>query len=248
MDSKGDLNVIESRKTKIIVVKHWKGALSYWGLATHPSLNWDTVSWLERFAASAHASASAEEFARQLRSELESAWRSYGLSCGIGIHFTAYERQQDIEIPELFLITNWNSPSYSAVGRFGVSRETFHIVSGRDPDASHREFENRIAVHQLLSQGHMLSFNNGHPTLFNHAAGGLFAMFQELSKQSSLRNSNELKTWARLGRWPVEAVIQAQRDFVVEGRRRVGGMAHAVAISKTGEYLAYDGHNKFWRP
>jgi len=243
----GGLALIEGEQSKIVPVRAWKGAFSYWGLASCSDYGWNTVDWLRTEASIAGMFRSAEAFASHLASELRTKlglmrFRN-PLEQGIGIHFTAYERLHDYEIPELFLISNWANPSYDSLRDFSVTRETFHWVANQAPLESHRDFEFRKSVHEFLQTRKFLVYNNGSPSLFNRAADGLFAMFCELYQENTLEQRDEIKTWLRLTRRPIEAVIQAQLDFVRESDRRVGGQPHALSISPTGEYWSFEGTN-----
>lgn len=247
----GDLVPIECEESKIIRVKAWKGALSYWGFATCSDYGWNTGEWLRNEASAAEAFCSAEAFASHLAAELKAKLAPMRfqnpLEKGIGIHFTAYERLHDCEIPELFLISNWASPSYDSLRDLSVSRETFHTLSGQAPLDSHRDFHYRKQVYDCIQTRKLLVYNNGHPSLFNKAATGLFALFCELYEKNALERTDEVETWLRLTRWPLEAVIQAQRDFVSRFKRRVGGQPHALAISPTGGCWSFEGTNPIRR-
>jgi len=59
----------EWRKPKIIPVKHLRGAMSYWGLATTDK-GWNTLAWLREQARKAGNFKTAELFAQELRNEL----------------------------------------------------------------------------------------------------------------------------------------------------------------------------------
>jgi hypothetical protein len=61
----GSYTVQEAQETKIVRVPAWRGAISYWGLATHAS-DWSTLRWLRERAAKAGEYVSAEEFIRTL--------------------------------------------------------------------------------------------------------------------------------------------------------------------------------------
>lgn len=187
------------------------------------------------------------EVAKDLQKSIAAIRFSNSLSRGIGIHFTAYERMHDYEIPELFLISNWSDPSYRAVREMKVSRETFHTISSQEPNGSHRNFEFRKQVYDFLQTGQLLIYNNGDPLLFNQAANGFFAMFSELCRRNAVARHDKMETWLRLARRPVEAVIEAQRDFAPKGKRLVGGKAHALSISPTGEFWQLEGRGPIRR-
>ncbi|HEU5404276.1 MAG TPA: hypothetical protein VFU86_23200 [Terriglobales bacterium] len=247
----GDLVPIESEESKIIRVNAWKGALSYWGLATCSDYGWNTAEWLRNQASAAQTFCSAEAFASHLTVALNSKLATMRfrnpLEKGIGIHLTAYERLHDCEIPELFLISNWASPSYDSLRDLSVSRETFHTVTGEAPMDLHREFQYRKQVYDCIHARKLLVYNNGHPSLFNKAANGLFGLFYELYQKNTLLNTNDFETWLRVTRRPIEAIIQAQRDFVPQSERRVGGQPHALSIAPTGECWSFEGTNSIRR-
>src|SRR6185436_14007414 len=63
----------EWEKTKLIPVRSWRGAISYWGLAYQG--DWQTSSWLREQARSAGQAQSAEAFAKKLTSDLTLAFQ-----------------------------------------------------------------------------------------------------------------------------------------------------------------------------
>jgi hypothetical protein len=157
----GTYELLESQDTKIVRVPRWRGAISYWGLASD-NAGWSTLKWLCDRAAKAERYASAEEFARSiaadLTSELSARRFRAPLHRGIGVHFTAYERIDDYWIPELFHIRNWVTPDYDAVDPAGVSvtRETYGAVRDTKGLDEHRKRSYRLAVHRALQSDRML--------------------------------------------------------------------------------------------
>lgn len=130
----GTYKVQEAQETKIVRVPAWRGAISYWGLATHAS-DWSTLRWLRERAASAGKYSSAEDFVRTLARDLTTVLRSRRfqnpLQGGIGMHFSAYEWVEGCWVPELFHIRNWENESYSGVQKeIVLTRETIRSQSG----------------------------------------------------------------------------------------------------------------------
>jgi hypothetical protein len=237
---------VESRETKVIPVRHFRGALAYWGYAGDDS-GARTVDWLRDRAAEASQHNSAEVFAADLARRAEAWLRSRGVArdprYGLGIHFTAYERVRDYWIPELFLVSNFEDPNYSALrpGGVGYSRETFSTVSGIPRTPEDRQPEGRLRVHEFLQQGGWLRFNNGDPLLFNPTAMSLETMLELAQARGVLAEIDltRLLHWTRL---PVEMVGELQEKFYRFGVAVVGGRIHDLAITPLGEYLSSSGN------
>src|SRR5215469_14733044 len=147
----GTYKVQKSQETKIVRVPVWRGAISYWGLATHDS-DWSTLRWLRERAASASRYSSAEDFARTLACDLTTALRVRRFRSpserGIGMHFSAYERIDGYWVPELFHIRNWENETYSAVQEgIIVTRETYGASQGtRDRSEADGDPVQRLVV------------------------------------------------------------------------------------------------------
>lgn len=237
--------VLESQRSKIVIVRHWRGAMAYWGLATCGT--WVTLDWLQHQANEAPAFRSAEEFARAVAIRLQQALSTMQFNrstdAGIGIHFTTYEYVGNYWIPELFLISNWADPSYTSLRPegIGMSRETYHIIANEAPRGEHQETRARLRVKGFLDEGGVLIFNNGDPVLFNAAANGLGAVFRELARRGRINAPSEITTYLAMARRPVEIVASVQRDFCQAGTRLVGGRIHDVAVTPGGEYLSTTG-------
>ena len=126
----GAYKYIEHTRSKIIPVLHFKGAMSYWGLAKHG--RWSTHEFLRSSASRARDYQSAELFAHYVADALNIGLQRTGLltdkRAGIGIHFTAYEHVNGYWIPELFIMTNWTDPSYTEVLLTGVAVTEKHII------------------------------------------------------------------------------------------------------------------------
>ena len=237
---------VEWTQTKIIPVPAWRGAMSYWGLAQIEG-RWSTLGWLRNEAAKAGDFASAEDFARELASQLNRELAAMTFrrrtDAGIGIHFSAYERMDDRWIPELFLISNWSDTSYSSIRMTGVgySRETHGTLSGQGPRLEDSQLDRRLKVSDSIDRGGWFRYNNGDPQLYNPAAIAIQNMFKELASRKILRDPNSLETLRALARRPVEVVSEIQHDFCAAGTRVVGGRVHDLAITPTGLYSSTSG-------
>ncbi len=235
----------ESERSKIVVVRQWRGAMAYWGLATFGS--WSTFDWLRDRATRTSNFSSAEQFAGaiavQLEIELSKMHFARPIDAGVGIHFTAYEYVNGYWVPELFLISNWADPSYTALRPNGVgaSRETYHTITAQLPRDEHRGPDFRLQVHAFLQEGRILIYNNGDPTLFNAAANGLATMFGELARRSRINAPQDIGTHLAIARRPVEIVANAQRDFCVPDMRIVGGRLHDLSTTPGGVYSSSTG-------
>lgn len=234
----GGVEPEECEQSKIVRVPHFRGAISYWGLAENG--NWSTFDWLRQQAGRAQHFSSPEDFAANLASGLNGQLQCMKFATptdsGIGLHLTAYERIDDYWIPELFLISNWTDPSYQSVHpEVSVSRETYHIAFQCPPRPEHRERELRLAVHQFLQGGQILMYNNGDPVLFNVVANALFGVFRELARRRILKSRDSIELCRSMAKRPVQIVSDLQRDFCREDFRVVGGKIHDLAITPDGQ-------------
>lgn len=240
----GGREVIDDQTTKLIYVKHWRGAMGYWGLAT--CQNWSTLDWLRARAQNASRFANPEEFANSLAADLTQALEGLFLTPsekGIGIHFTTYEHIRDYWVPELFLISNWQGVPYNALRPTGVgaSRETFGTLTSTPPAPEHGNIECRMAVREALRAGTIFGYNNGDPELFNPIANAIFQDFRTLSGRGVLLDATSKESHCALARRPVEVVSQLVRDFAREDTRMVGGKTHDLCILSNGEYWSTTG-------
>ncbi len=242
----GKRDPIEWQATKIVPVRAWRGALSYWGLALVDGC-WSTLDWLGEQAAQASSFKAAEAFTDALATELGRALGSLSFSrevdAGIGIHFSAYEWIDDRWIPELFLITNWSDLTNTALAPTGirVSRETHATLAGEGTKPEDGEEGRRRAVSQALQAGEWLRYNNGDPQLYNGAANAIQDMLCVLASRRILREVDNIETLRSLGRRPVEVVSAIQQCFCAPGTRVVGGKIHDLLITPTGEYSSTSG-------
>ena len=236
----GTYKVRESQETKIVRVPHWRGAIAYWGLATHEP-NWWTLEWLRKRAASAGAYSSSADFARSLAGDMTTALGSVGLQSplqgGIGMHFSSYEWVEGYWIPELFHIRHWENESYSAVHQeIVVTRETYGASQNiTDRSEADGDPARRLVVHRVLQDGSMFIFNNGDPLLFNPIAKSIFSAMQEIGRRGHLRDASDVRTHLALVRRPIEIVSRLLSDFAQKDLRVIGGKTHDLAIAPTGE-------------
>jgi hypothetical protein len=242
----GQREPLEWRQTKIVPVRPWRGAMSFWGLAKMDD-SWSTLEWLRNQATSAGLSRSPEAFAREIAANLQTALSRLKFQqitdAGIGIHFSAYEWIAERWVPELFLISNWGDTSYTSLRATGVrvSRETYSTVSGQGGNPETTNDEERLAVGAALQSGTWIRYNNGDPRLYNAAANTFQDMVIELARRGILRNIDDINTVRSLATRPVEIVSALQRDFCIPGRRVVGGRIHDLAIAPTGIYSSMSG-------
>ena len=241
----------EWQKTKIIPVRHWRGAMSYWGLATTDQ-GWNTVTWLRERAHNTRHFESEESFARaltkDLTQEIENIRFSEPRHSGLGIHLTVYERVKDYWVPELFKVSNWTDNSYTAVfpDGFKLERVTFRTLADppMDEQPEHGEPMYRLEVHRQLQAGLILTYNNGDPVLFNQPAGALSNMIRTLVARGVLKDLQTPQAVCALARRPIEVVMAVQRDFCSSEDVRVGGRPHDLAITPEGEYWSGTGDDK----
>jgi len=202
-----------------------------------------------RFPTRGHKYESAEQFSHAIATNLTTALGARRFANqryrGLGIHFTAYEWVDGFWIPELFLISNWTNPSYTAVRTegFQVTRETYATLkklSERSKD--HGERAARIEVHKALHTTPLiLRFNNGHPHLYNRVANAILNSVHALSYYGPLRDGATAATHLSIARRPVEFISKLVADFLEPGRRPVGGKPHDLAVSPGGTYESTTG-------
>ncbi len=242
--SKGKYEVCETKRSKVIAIPHFRGAMSYWGLAKYG--NWVMVDWLQDQANKATAFESAEEYASSVAIELNKAIKSMRFSnpmySGIGIHLTVYEYKANYWIPELFLISNYTSTSYTAIHpEIHISRETYHTISGEAPSRKHSDEACRLKVHQHLQEGKWFFYNNGDPIMFNNAANAILSSINDLAQRGLLLENIDVGICQAIARRPIELISKIQADFCRENARLVGGKPHSFAITPGGEYFSETG-------
>lgn len=236
----GTLEVCEEQQTKIVPVKHFRGAMTYWGLAKDCDGSWSTLEWLQAMSREARDYKEPEKFAIHMRDSLNLALSqlsfNYPLHRAIGIHFTAYEWIDNRWIPELFVLSNYRDPRYNALHEAGVllNRQTYNVAFKCAPAPEHGEPTYRIKVHEYLAEGRLLLYNNGDPAMFNPVAEAMLEQFKVLAERGELARPEETKTYRQIARLPVEVMSQIQRDFAKDGKRRIGGKPHDISITPEG--------------
>lgn len=234
------------KKTKIVPVRPFRGAMSYYGLA-HIEECWSTLDWLCDQAKTANKYATAEQFAHALADALNREIKALPfrreLEKGIGIHFSAYIRISDYWIPELFHISNWYDPTYTALRSEGVgaSGDISGKILEKFPELRGNEVATRVEVHKAIHSGIWFQYNNGDPRLFNMAAKAIFDMLEELDNRGILRDTNNIETMRNLTKLPVKIVSNIQQEFCADGTRVVGGTIHDLAITPNGDYISKSG-------
>jgi hypothetical protein len=167
------------------------------------------------------------------------------VEAGLGIHFTAYERVEGRWIPELFGITNWTDPSYTAIRPAGlrVTRETYATLKGLEERCvEHGEAGRRLEVPAALHDAAiMFRFNNGDPALFNPIANVILDSFFELLRRHQLKDPTSCLTHLSLARSPVEVVAKLLTELADPRMRLVGGKPHDLAVSPGGVYESRTG-------
>jgi hypothetical protein len=249
LDQGGNHIPKEWERSKIVPVRHWRGAMSYWGLATYERYRWDTYDWLREQAQNAASFSGPEEFAigvaQGILIRLKQMEFPSPTDAGIGIHFSAYERIGDRWIPELFLISNFADTSYSSLRSEGVgaTREAAKSVASDLGHPIDQVEDQRLFVHEYLHSGQFLIFNNGDPIMFNAVATGVFSALRTLSVRRTLRELT-IDLLSEIVRRPVEIVSELQSQFARPGTRMVGGRIHDLVIVPTGDMTSRSGDNK----
>ena len=243
----GKLKVYEAKQTKTVPVQSFRGAMSYWGLARLGD-SWSALEWLRKQSEEAKKYRRPEDFAMDLRDKLNRLLDQFfplekPISAGIGIHFTAYERISDYWIPELFVLSNFSDPTYQKLHVYGIglSRHTYHTAHNADSELGHRESRYRLKVHEYLERGGMLWYNNGDPRMFNPAGSLILGQMNVIKERGDLVNSDDISTYRRMARLPIEFISKVQEEFVCSGKRRVGGKSHDLSITPNGEYVSDTG-------
>lgn len=244
----GTLEPKEWKKSKIVPIRHWRGAMSYYGLAVYDYYNWSTFEWLQRQAQQANKFESAESFARDLAKRLDEAISSMRfqrkIHSGIGIHFSAYEYVDGFWIPELFHISNYQDTSYKLIRAGGIrfTRETYSMLNKMDWQPEHSETKYRLAVHKYLrKQNGMLVYNNGDPIMFNPVAKAILESIETIAKRGQLSKRSNVNTYRAVAKMAVEIVCDLQRNFVQSAKRRIGGKPHDLVITPNGEFSSNSG-------
>lgn len=239
---------IECKETKIIRVDKFSGAMAYWGLARKDDLHWRMLDFLRKKASSAGDYKTPESFAENIRAEL-----NYFISHntflnekekGLGIHFTAYENIDGINIPEQFTIRNFDGVNYDKFYPDGVRkfRETFSSLpvetQQRYPNnCDHSNPDCRKEVYDYLLRGGLFIYNNGFPELFMSSASSLFESMRTANKRNILASPENASDYRNLISWPVREVIDFEKMFIKKDFQTVGGILHTLSVTSNKVYV-----------
>ncbi len=235
----GDREILEAEQTKIVPIHKFRGAIAYWGLA-QTSDGWSTYDWLDQQARTKAAEFDyPEDFARyltdSLNAELAKMRFQYPIESGIGIHFTAYEHINDYWIPELFVLSNFSDPTYSGLHReVLLSRQTTNVMLRTEPQPEHSGEFYRLLVHGYLQSNGMLLYNNGDPLMFSPTASVILEQMELAKRRNKLVDSDDVATYRKMARMPIEIVAEIQRQLYRSGTRLVGGKIHDYSITPNG--------------
>lgn len=238
----GSFKSHEFRESKIISVDRYRGAMSYFGLASYGNFN--THDWLLGQRSNT-ISKTAEKYAEFISTELTNTYRQLGIlnnfNSGLGIHFSCYECIDGEYFPELFFITNYFTVGKVNPEGFIYTRDTYKTLKKCAPDPSHRDKQYRMQVKKYINSAGLIWFNNGDSVLFNSAANAIFNAFMTLKSRGYLIQPFGPKECRNLARRPVEIVKNVQRDFCDSKKRLVGGKIHDLSITPNGQYESSTG-------
>lgn len=224
---------------KIIPVRRWRGAMSFWGTAKTGN-DWTIQDFLGEQVKLAENCSAPQDFADMVSEALNRIPAI--INDGIGIHFTAYENHGDRTVPELFQITNlelMRDSTYRIHRGVTFRRETYaqiEVSSDRISREHHGKIEYRMRVMQYLEEGGVFFFNNGSTKWVNLALTGILQAFDVAAKEGKLRPIKDTIDHRKLISWPVEQVIKLQNDFFLKHAQLVGGQLHNLSISPEGNY------------
>jgi len=236
---------IEFKKSKIVPIRKFKAAATYWGLAKVGQ--WRTYDFLKALATDADKYNSLEEFAFNMRDKLKEKIDNIKfknpIHKGIGIHLIGYETINKVQVPELFLICNYTDTTYAKVGDLDISRNLYKTLPNEFRKDGLSLDKQREQIVDFLNSGRLFIFNNGDPTLFNPAANAIHNMFKTAIERKVMKK--DYNNYMRLASRPIEMIKKVQNDFFEKDFVRVGGQIHHLLITKQGEFLSNTGDNKF---
>lgn len=243
----GKNKIIETKQSKILHVKKWRGAISYWGLAKCDDYKWNTFNWLKQQAENANNYSSAEKFAQNLAIELNGKLDKMRFpretDRGIGLHFSVYENINGDWIPELFLISNFKDTNYDSLYSDGIklTRQTYSTLFKEEPSAKHFQSKFRHEMFEKLKQENgFLSFNNGDPHMYNVVAKSIHDCLRIHSQRKDLKN-DAIDLFVSIAALPIVLMSNIQKNLFKDGYQRVGGKIHHLVIKPNGEYESKTG-------
>lgn len=225
--------VIEDKRSKILPLQHFDGALSYFGFAKDGDFDFYECLKLETDNLEMkYSKDEAEKFVKELTQTINKQFEDKNLqgSVGLGIHLTVYEKVGDDQIPELFYIHNWTGGYLNVAPEVIWQRHSYFTSTGEkgSPSEDHRDEPYRRSVQTFL-QKYVLYYNNGNPGLFNPFAGAYFNVVGKLDNMGYL-DKNGVELLADLALLPVKSVCDSMKRLAGKDKQIIGGKIHRVII------------------
>ena len=109
--------VVEFKRPKILPVRKFHCAISFWGLVDYGG--WSLEKFLKYLVRISPDNLSLQEFAQYiadgLRTEIDRIIPGNKRTKGFGLHVTGFEQYKNMMIPELFLISNFDGIEYKKI-------------------------------------------------------------------------------------------------------------------------------------
>lgn len=227
-------------KPKYVSFPKLKCIVSYWGLAyfkVGDQKVWQTYEWLQSKIDKQDDYQNIEEFGMSLKQDLEKIIGQYHLrnplEYGIGLHIIGFETYDGVVIPELFLLSNYKSIEYNAIGNLDLSRRTIiDLFKGQIPDMTLLE-QRKLYLNVLNQQGFGF-YNNGDPIMFNLFANTYHNSVLIAKSRGKLKGALDKSFYSKLCSEPINQVSKFQKEFYVEGSIIVGGKTHTISMNSDG--------------
>lgn len=227
-------------KPKFVSFPKLQCVVSYWGLAyikIQDEKVWQTYEWLKSKVAVQDKFENVESLGNELKADLENVFDTHKLrnpiEYGIGIHLTCFETFGNNIIPELFLLSNFKSQQYNAVGTLSLSRRTYIDLS--ENQILHKSLEEQRKIYfDILNQGKFSFYNNGDPEVFNVFANAYHSSVLIAKRRGKLKGSLDKEFYKRLASKPITQVSKFQKEYYVKGGVIVEGKTHTILMTKEG--------------
>lgn len=231
---------IEHKSSKIVKMEKYRAAASFWGLAKYGN-SWTLEETIRKALREAPKSDTLKSFALRLAKNLDDTLKLFNfknpIESGIGIHITGFELRGKYDLPELYLVTNFENPQYDRLKPSFIALPQVYSVlkNNGGPNVSNTD-EQRAAVNEYLNGNdwNFFNFNNGDPVVYNVYSRAEIDAMIILFKRYKLRFKSEYLR--AIARRPIEGIRTAQRDFLPVGQRSVGGKIHDLVINRNGTY------------
>ena len=231
--------IIEYTKPKILRMEKYHAAASYWGLAKYGK--WDTFEFIKTLLRNSDRNIPLSKLLKfvnkHLHLELERILPGNDLRKGIGIHVTGFENIDNIILPELYLISNFTDPTYSALKRMSVAPQLYGKLLKNYYQNGLTRNEQRIRINKFLQTGNFFTYNNGDPVLFNNFAKSIFNSIKILNDRKILGHVSS-EVLRSIAKRPIEIIKRIQVDFCPQDRRLVGGKIHDLLITSNRDYIS----------